>query len=52
MLTPSSQTYYNFEKKFGWGDASFIIHPDHFFVREQRPMQSQTPSRHRTRRRV
>lgn len=32
-LTLSHQTYYDFEKKFGWDDANFIIHPTHFFVR-------------------
>lgn len=26
------QTYYDFEGKFGFHDANFIIHPEHFFV--------------------
>lgn len=29
---PFSQTYYDFEGKFGFHDANFIIHPEHFFV--------------------
>jgi hypothetical protein len=26
------QTYYDFKGKFGWDDANFIVHPEHFFV--------------------
>ncbi|EOO00965.1 putative fad binding domain-containing protein [Phaeoacremonium minimum UCRPA7] len=28
----ATNTYYNFEEKFGWADANFIIHPEHFYM--------------------
>ncbi|KAL0943770.1 Para-nitrophenol 4-monooxygenase 1 [Colletotrichum truncatum] len=28
----ATNTYYDFEGKFGWDDANFIIHPEHFFM--------------------
>ncbi|KAF9881070.1 FAD binding domain-containing protein [Colletotrichum karsti] len=28
----ATNTYYDFEGKFGWQDANFIIHPEHFFM--------------------
>ncbi|KAK3290908.1 uncharacterized protein B0H64DRAFT_446722 [Chaetomium fimeti] len=28
----ATNTYYPFEEKFGWDDANFIIHPEHFFM--------------------
>ncbi|KAF6817268.1 FAD binding domain-containing protein [Colletotrichum sojae] len=28
----ATNTYYDFEGKFGWRDANFIIHPEHFFM--------------------
>ncbi|KAK4158678.1 para-nitrophenol 4-monooxygenase [Cladorrhinum sp. PSN259] len=28
----ATNTYYDFEGKFGWHDANFIIHPEHFFM--------------------
>ncbi|KAK4118282.1 FAD/NAD(P)-binding domain-containing protein [Parathielavia appendiculata] len=28
----ATNTYYDFDGKFGWQDANFIIHPEHFFV--------------------
>ncbi|KAK4233063.1 hypothetical protein C8A03DRAFT_48270 [Achaetomium macrosporum] len=28
----ATNTYYPFEEKFGWHDANFIIHPEHFFM--------------------
>ena len=28
----ATNTYYDFEGKFGFHDANFIIHPEHFFV--------------------
>lgn len=31
-FSSTSQTYYDFEGKFGFHDANFIIHPEHFFV--------------------
>lgn len=31
-LTWKQQTFYDFEGKFGWHDANFIVHPENFFV--------------------
>ncbi|KAL2179634.1 uncharacterized protein P884DRAFT_275946 [Thermothelomyces heterothallicus CBS 202.75] len=28
----ATNTYYPFAEKFGWQDANFIIHPEHFFM--------------------
>ncbi|KAL2194228.1 hypothetical protein P885DRAFT_71550 [Corynascus similis CBS 632.67] len=28
----ATNTYYPFAEKFGWHDANFIIHPEHFFM--------------------
>ncbi|KAK5651865.1 hypothetical protein OQA88_11634 [Cercophora sp. LCS_1] len=28
----ATNTYYDFEGKFGWSDANFIVHPEHFFM--------------------
>ncbi|KAK4223343.1 hypothetical protein QBC38DRAFT_487889 [Podospora fimiseda] len=28
----ATNTFYDFEGKFGWHDANFIIHPEHFFM--------------------
>ncbi|GJC81877.1 FAD-dependent monooxygenase terC [Colletotrichum liriopes] len=28
----ATNTYYDFAGKFGWHDANFIIHPEHFFM--------------------
>ncbi|KAK4149723.1 para-nitrophenol 4-monooxygenase [Chaetomidium leptoderma] len=28
----ATNTYYDFKGKFGWHDANFIIHPEHFFM--------------------
>ncbi|KAK4182432.1 para-nitrophenol 4-monooxygenase [Podospora australis] len=28
----ATNTYYDFEGKFGWDDANFIIHPENFFM--------------------
>lgn len=37
QLISDVQTYYPFEEKFGWQDANFIIHPEHFFVSSHDP---------------
>ncbi|KAH6844581.1 hypothetical protein B0I37DRAFT_392012 [Chaetomium sp. MPI-CAGE-AT-0009] len=28
----ATNTYYPFDEKFGWDDANFIVHPEHFFM--------------------
>ncbi|KAK3900988.1 para-nitrophenol 4-monooxygenase [Staphylotrichum tortipilum] len=28
----ATNTYYDFKEKFGWEDANFIVHPEHFFM--------------------
>lgn len=32
LTRSDAQTYYDFDKKFGWKDSNFIIHPEHWFM--------------------